>query len=83
MRRPPPALPLWAVATWLNARGYNQSFRTLRRLLETPHCPLKLRTWQPSRRHRTYPALAERDLPKLQELLGPPPRQPQMPLPLS
>ncbi len=99
----PSVLPLWAVAAWLNNRGYRQSYRTLRALLQQPACPLRLRTWcrhattaipPPLVRSRAsaggmpagrggYLALAEHDLPRLVELLGPPPhtpRQQQLPL---
>lgn len=89
-------LPLWSVAAWLNNRGYRESFRTLRARLQQPCCPLKLRTWSPPPQVRSrasaggvpagrggYPALAAADLPRLLELLGPPPHAPrQMNLPL-
>jgi hypothetical protein len=80
---PQAVLPLWAAAAWLNDRGYRESYRTLRRRLEGPCCPIRLRAWSPGRQHRVYPAIAERDLARLQELLGPPPRAPrQATLPL-
>ena len=73
-------IPLWAVAQWLSNRGYRETYRTLRRKLSQPLCPIKLRTWSRKSLH-PYAAIAETDLDRLLELLGPP--QSQMSLPLS